>query len=71
LALACVQLLFHSIFLGAFAKLRKVTISFLISIQINHQPDATISLVYYPDVYLQLNMFRAPSRPSSEAQQLQ
>jgi hypothetical protein len=24
-------------------------------------------LVYYPDVYLQLNMFRAFSRPSSEA----
>jgi hypothetical protein len=35
-------------------------------IQINHQPDATIS-VYYPDVYLQL-MFRAFSRPSSGAQ---
>jgi hypothetical protein len=29
------------------------------SIQINHRPDATISPVYYPDVYLQLNMFRA------------
>jgi hypothetical protein len=29
-------------------------------IQINHQPDATISPVYYLDVYLQLNMFRAP-----------
>ena len=27
--------------------------------------------VYYPDVYLQLNMFRASSRPSSGAQQLQ
>ena len=27
--------------------------------------------VYYPDVYLQLNMFRAFSRPSSGAQRLQ
>jgi hypothetical protein len=27
--------------------------------------------VYYPDVYLQLNMFRAFSRPSLGAQQLQ
>jgi len=27
--------------------------------------------VYYPDVYLQLNMFRAFSRPSSGAQWLQ
>jgi len=41
------------------------------SIQINHQLDAIISPVYYPDVYLQLNMFRASSRPSSGAQQLQ
>ena len=40
------------------------------TIQINHQPDATISPVYYLDVYLQLNMFRASSRPSSGAQQL-
>jgi hypothetical protein len=40
-------------------------------IQINHQPDATISPVYYPDIYLQLNMFWASSRPSSGAQQLQ
>jgi len=40
------------------------------TIQINHQLDAKISPVYYPDVYLQLNMFRASSRPSSEAQQL-
>jgi hypothetical protein len=30
-----------------------------------------MSPVYYPDVYLQLNMFRASSRPSSGAQQLQ
>jgi len=29
------------------------------TIQINHQLDATISPVYYPDVYLQLNMFQA------------
>jgi len=29
------------------------------TIQINHQLDATISQVYYPDVYLRLNMFRA------------
>ena len=36
-------------------------------IQINHQLNATISPVYYPDVYLQLNMFRASSRPSSGA----
>jgi hypothetical protein len=27
------------------------------TIQINHQPEATISPVYYPDVYLHLNMF--------------
>ena len=40
-------------------------------IQINHQLDATLSPVYYPDVYLRLNMFRASSRPSSGAQQLQ
>jgi len=40
------------------------------TIQINHQLDATISPVYYPDVYLQLNMFWASSRPSSGAQQL-
>jgi hypothetical protein len=37
------------------------------TIQINHQLDATISPVYYLDVYLQLNMFRASSRPSSGA----
>jgi hypothetical protein len=42
-----------------------------LSIQINYQLDATISSVYYPDVYLQLNMFRASSRPSSGAQQMQ
>jgi hypothetical protein len=41
------------------------------TLQINHQLDATVSPVYYPDVYLQLNMFRASSRPSSGAQQLQ
>jgi hypothetical protein len=41
------------------------------TIQINHQLDATIFPVYYPNVYLQLNMFRASSRPSSVAQQLQ
>jgi len=41
------------------------------SIQINHQLDTTVSPVYYPDVYLQLNMFRASSRPSSGAQWLQ
>ena len=35
------------------------------TIQINHHPHATISPVYYPDVYLQLNMFRASSFPSS------
>jgi hypothetical protein len=38
------------------------------TIQINHQPDATIFLVYYRDVCLQLNMFRAFSRPLSGAQ---
>jgi len=37
------------------------------TIQINQQPDATVSQVYYPDVYLQLNMFRASLRPSSGA----
>jgi len=41
------------------------------TIQINYEPYATISPVYYPDVYSQLNMFRASSRPSSGAQQLQ
>jgi hypothetical protein len=41
------------------------------TIQINHQPDATIFLVYYPDVCSKLNMFRAFSRPSSGAQWLQ
>ena len=41
------------------------------TIQINHQLDATVSPVYYPDVYLQPNVFRASSRPSSGAQQLQ
>jgi len=40
------------------------------TIQINHQPDATVSPVYYPDVYLQLNMFRAFFCPSSGAQWL-
>jgi hypothetical protein len=39
--------------------------------QINRQLDATTFPVYYPDVYLQLNMSRASSRPSSGAQQLQ
>jgi hypothetical protein len=29
------------------------------TIQINPQPDATVFSVYYPDVCLQLNMFRA------------
>jgi hypothetical protein len=37
-------------------------------IQINHQPDAKSFLVYYPDVCLQLKMFRAFSRSSSGAQ---
>ena len=42
------------------------------TIQINHQPDATFFFsVYYPDVCLQLNMFRSFSRPSSGAQWLQ
>jgi hypothetical protein len=36
-------------------------------IQINHQTDATI-FVYYPGVCLQLNMFRAFSRPTPKAQ---
>jgi len=40
-------------------------------VQTNHQPDATIFPVYYPDVYLQLNMFQAFSRPSSGARWLQ
>jgi hypothetical protein len=39
--------------------------------QINRQLDATVSPVYYHDVYLQLDMFRVSSRPSSGAQQLQ
>jgi hypothetical protein len=41
------------------------------TIQINHQLDVTIFSVYYPDFYLQLNVFRASSRPLSGAQQLQ
>jgi hypothetical protein len=41
------------------------------TIQINHQPDATVFQFYYPDVYLHLKMFRAFSRPSSGAQWLQ
>jgi hypothetical protein len=41
------------------------------TVQINHQLDATVSPVYYLDVYLQLNMFRTSSRPSSGAQQVQ
>jgi hypothetical protein len=41
------------------------------TIRINHHLDAKISPVYYPDDYLQLNMFRASSRSSSGAQQLQ
>jgi hypothetical protein len=41
------------------------------TIQINHQTDATIFSVYYPDVYLQLNTFREFSRSSSGAQWLQ
>jgi len=40
-------------------------------IQINHQIEAKNSPVYYPDIYLQLNMFRASSRPSSGAQHMQ
>jgi hypothetical protein len=35
------------------------------TIQINHQLDATIFPVYYPDVYLQVNIFRA-GRPEHE-----
>jgi hypothetical protein len=38
------------------------------TIQINHQPDANNFSVYYPDVCLQLNMFRTFFRPSSGAQ---
>jgi hypothetical protein len=41
------------------------------TIQINHQLDATISPIYYPDVYLELNMVRVSSRPSRGAQKLQ
>jgi hypothetical protein len=40
-------------------------------IEINHHLDEKISPVYYPDVYLQLDMLRASSRPSSGAQKLQ
>jgi hypothetical protein len=40
-------------------------------IQINRQLNAKIFQVYYPDVYLQLNMFWVSSRPSTGAQQLQ
>jgi hypothetical protein len=48
---------------------RKITIRY--SIQINNQLDTTISPVYYLDIYLQLNIFRASSRPTTGAQQLQ
>jgi len=41
------------------------------TIQINYQPVATIFRFSFPDVYLQLNMFRAFSRPSSGARWLQ
>ena len=41
------------------------------TIQINHQPECKNFSVYYPDVCLQLNMFRAFTRPSSGAQLLQ
>jgi hypothetical protein len=50
---------------------KKCLVSETNTLQINHQLDATTSPVYYPDVYLQLNMFRASSCPSSVAQQLQ
>jgi hypothetical protein len=33
------------------------------TIQINHQPNATVFSVYFPDVSLQLNKFRAFSPP--------
>jgi hypothetical protein len=36
-----------------------------------NQLDATISQVYYLNIYVQLNMFQTSSRPSSGAQQLQ
>jgi len=39
-----------------------------ISIQINHQPDATVFQFIILTFVLQLNMFRALSRPSSGAQ---
>jgi hypothetical protein len=35
-------------------------------IQINHQLDSTVSPVYFPDVYLQLNMFRASNAHHQE-----
>jgi hypothetical protein len=41
------------------------------SVQINNQIDATLSPVSLLDNYLQLNIFRAFSRPSSGAQQMQ
>ena len=41
------------------------------TIKINHQPEATVFQSFYPDVHLQLNIFRAFSRPSSGAQWLQ
>ena len=37
------------------------------TIQINYQLDATISPVYYPDIYLQLNIF---GRPHAHHQEL-
>jgi hypothetical protein len=44
---------------------------FLTAFQINQPIDAIISHVLLLDVYVQLNMFRASSRPSSGDQQLQ
>jgi len=40
------------------------------TVQINHQPECNSFSVYYPDVCLQLNMFRAfsgrPARPRTQ-----
>jgi hypothetical protein len=64
-------MLLQEIYLGTLLTLVTVPTTFKVcksvhhhTIQINYQLDATIYLVYYPDVYLQLNMFRALSRPS-------
>jgi hypothetical protein len=62
------QSFIQSDILDVLKKLRFVKSVYHRTIQLNHQPDATIFPVYYPEIYLQLNMFWGFSRPSSGAQ---